>query len=527
MAEKKTAVIIGAGPAGLTAALELLRRTDIKPIVLEQTSVIGGISRTVNFKGNRIDIGGHRFFTKSRRVNEFWLGIFPRQCAPASDDIVLNRRLFEPAGGDCAADPEKNDRVMLVRQRITRILSFDKFFDYPVTLSLKTLRGLGALRTLKIGASYLRYSAAPIKPERSLEDFFTNRFGRELYQTFFKDYTQKVWGVPCSEIKPEWGAQRVKGLSIAKTLMHAAGKLVPGFQPRNVETSLIEQFMYPKLGPGQLWERVAELVVEKGGEVRFGSKAVGLELSGGRISSVSVRDAASGAVSVLRPDFVFSTMPVKELFAALPQNQIPPEAAAAAAGLQYRDFLTVGVLAKDLTLKNDTSVRTINNIVPDTWIYIQENYVKMGRLQIYNNWSPYLVGPRGGVWLGVEYFCNEGDEFWSSSDQKLCALAVEELARMKMLRKEDVMDTVVERSLKTYPAYFGAYENFGLARAFADGIDNLFLIGRNGMHRYNNQDHSMLTAMAAVDNIVEGRRDRSNIWKVNTEQDYHETCRTE
>ena len=523
MAEKRTAVIIGAGPAGLTAALELLRRTDIKPIVLEQTAAIGGISRTVNHNGNRIDIGGHRFFTKSRRVNEFWLDIFPLQCAPASDDLALGRQLFAPRGSDCLADPEKADGVMLMRQRVSRILFLDKFFDYPVTLSLKTLRNLGGLRTLKIGASYLRYSASPIKPEKSLEDFFTNRFGRELYRTFFRDYTQKVWGVPCSGIRPEWGAQRVKGLSVAKTLLHAAGKLLPGVGSRNVETSLIEQFMYPKLGPGQLWERVAELVVEKGGEIRRGSKAEGMGLVTGRVSSVSVRDTASGVVSELHPDFVFSTMPVKELFAALPPAQLPPEAAAAAAGLQYRDFVTVGVLARGLTIKNDTAMRTVGNLVPDTWIYIQENYVRMGRLQVFNNWSPYLVGPKGGVWLGAEYFCNEGDEFWNSPDTALARLAVEELVKMRVLDADAVMETAVERSLKTYPAYFGSYDNFGQARAFTDEIDNLFLVGRNGMHRYNNQDHSMLTAMAAVDNIVEGRRDKSNIWQVNTEQDYHES----
>ena len=515
-------MIIGAGPAGLTAALELLRRTDIKPVVLEQDAQAGGISRTVNCGGNRLDIGGHRFFTKSKRVQDFWLELFPLQCAPAKDDILLGRALFQPSPA-CEADPEKTDKVMLVRQRISRILFLQKFFDYPVRLSMATLRGLGLGRTVKIGLSYLKYSAFPVKPESSLEDFFTNRFGRELYRTFFRDYTEKVWGVPCSGIKPEWGAQRVKGLSVWKALQHAVLSGLPGAKKRQVETSLIEQFMYPKLGPGQLWERAAEQVRELGGEVRYRAQVRGLQLEGKRVSTVTARDAESGAQTNYRADFVFSSMPVRDLFAALPQGQIPAGAKAAAAGLQYRDFITAGVLLKQLKLKNNTPIKTVEGLVPDSWIYIQENYVKMGRLQVFNNWSPYLVGPRGGVWLGAEYFCNEGDSFWTMPDADIAGLAVAELAKMNIADASDVLETAVVRSPKAYPAYFGTYDDFPRVRDFADSLENLYLVGRNGMHRYNNQDHSMLSAMTAVDNILSGRRDRDNVWDVNTEQEYHES----
>lgn len=532
----KKAVIIGAGPAGLTAAWELLDRADIQPIVLETTRELGGISRTVNHNGNRIDIGGHRFFSKSDRVMSWWLNILPLQGAPARDDLILKRTVplarevsRRPLGAPQAVtgpapDPERSDLAMLYRERVSRIFFRRRFFKYPVTPDWETLRGLGVWRVFKIGFSYVWTRLRPRRRETSLEDFFINRFGTELYATFFRDYTHKVWGVPCRVIKPEWGAQRIKGLSISRALLHALRKPLrrdSSLSQKGVETSLIEQFMYPKFGPGQMWEEVAAQIVAHGGEIRQGHRVEEMRLAEGRVASVIARDQRTGERVEVSGDWFFSTMPVQELIAGMGEAP-PPAVREVAAGLVYRDFITVGLLMKRLRIRNQTTRRTINDIVPDNWIYIQENDVKIGRLQIFNNWSPYMVRDPDTVWVGLEYFCNEGDDLWRMPDDQLAAFAATELAKIGVGDVQDVLDRVVIRVPKTYPAYFGTYDRFDLIRDYTDTIPNLFLIGRNGMHRYNNQDHSMLTAMVAVDNIVAGCRDKSNIWKVNVEEEYHE-----
>ena len=506
MSNNKLAIIIGAGPAGLTAAFELLDKTDITPIVFEQTSDIGGISKTVNYKGNRIDIGGHRFFSKSDRVMDFWLNILP----------------MEQTG--TPADPQKTDKVMLLRQRLSRILFMRKFFDYPISLTIKTIKNLGLIRILKIGLSYMKAQAFKIKEEKSLEDFLINRFGRELYNTFFKDYTEKVWGVPCDKIKPEWGAQRIKGLSITKAIIHAIKAVIKkdsSVSQKEVETSLISQFLYPKFGPGQLWEAVAEIIKSKGGQIFLNHKVVGINFRDNKISSIKVKNEQTGERKEFAADYVFSTMAVKDLIEAMGQA-VPENIREIASGLCYRDFITVGLLAKKLKIKNDTDIKTVNNIVPDNWIYIQEPDVKIGRLQIFNNWSPYMVADGNNVWLGLEYFCNQGDELWNTPDEKFKALAASELAKIGIIDSADVLDSVVIRVEKTYPAYFGSYDRFDTVRKYTDRFENLFLIGRNGMHRYNNQDHSMLTAMTAVENIISGVTTKENIWQVNSEEEYHE-----
>lgn len=498
----KIAVIIGAGPAGLTAAFELLDKTDIKPIIFEQTSDIGGISKTVSYKGNRIDIGGHRFFSKSDRVMQFWLNLFP-----------------------VGADPEKQDKVMLLRQRISRILFMRKFFDYPISLTLKTVAILGLFRTFKIALSYIKARIFPVKEEKSLEHFLINRFGRELYKTFFKDYTEKVWGVTCDKIKPEWGAQRIKGLSITRAIKHAVKAALRrdmSIGQKEIETSLISQFLYPKYGPGQLWEAVAEIIKSKGGQIYLNHKVVGLIHQNNKISSVKIKNEKTGEQKEFEADYVFSTMSVKDLIEAMGQA-VPENIRKTASGLCYRDFITVGLLVKKLKIKNDTGVKTINDIVPDNWIYIQEKDVKIGRLQIFNNWSPYMVADENTVWLGLEYFCNESDELWNMADDKFREFAASELVKIGLIDKENVLDGVVMRMPKTYPAYFGSYDQFDIIRNYTDGFNNLFLIGRNGMHRYNNQDHSMLTAMAAVENIINDVATKDNIWQVNSEEEYHET----
>jgi len=522
---QKTAIIIGAGPAGLTAAIELLNRTDIKPIVFEQTGDIGGISKTINYKGNRIDIGGHRFFSKSDRVMKFWMDVLPVQTEPSKDDILLNRDLppneFQKT---VEADPEKQDKVMLIRSRLSRILFLRKFFDYPISLTLVTVVNLGIFRTFKITLSYLKARIFRIKEEKSLEDFLINRFGKELYNTFFKDYTEKVWGISCDKINPEWGAQRIKGLSITRAIIHAVKAILhkdKSIGQKEIETSLISQFLYPKFGPGQLWEAVSLDIQAKGGQVLLHNKVIGFENNGGIIKSVTVRDEKTNEIKKIEADFVFSTMPVKDLIADM-QN-VPQNVKEIADGLCYRDFITVGVLASKLKVQNNTKVKTLNGLVPDNWIYIQEKDVKIGRLQIFNNWSPYMVANDNTVWMGLEYFCDEGDSVWNMSDTQMKAFAISELEKIGIVNKEDVIDSVVAKVEKTYPAYFGTYNKFDVIKNYTDAFVNLFLIGRNGMHRYNNQDHSMLTAMTAVDNILKGISSKENIWQVNTEEDYHES----
>jgi protoporphyrinogen oxidase len=532
----KTAIIIGAGPAGLTAAWELLDRTDIRPIVLEMSADLGGISKTVNFKGNRIDIGGHRFFSKDDRVMAWWQNILPLQGAPSRDDRELGRKiplaqssLQRPLRATApetvpAPDPERTDKVMLVRNRVSRIFFHRRFFQYPITLEAQTIRNLGLWRTARIGVSYVLTRLRPARRERSLEDFFINRFGPELYRTFFRDYTEKVWGVACREIKPEWGAQRIKGLSVTRAVLHALRKPFQrsgSLAQKEVETSLIEQFMYPKFGPGQMWEEVARQIVAHGGEIRMRQRVTGLRVAESRVVSVDILDEATGNTETLSGDWVFSTMPVQELVAGMGEAA-PPPVREVAAGLVYRDFITVGLLLRKMKIRNQTGTPTVNNIVPDNWIYIQESDVRIGRLQIFNNWSPYMVKDPGTVWIGLEYFCNEGDELWRLPDDEFSRFGCAELVKMDIIAADDVLDSCVIRMPKTYPAYFGTYDRFQEIRDFVDGIDNLFLIGRNGMHRYNNQDHSMLTAMVVVDNILAGVRARSSVWDVNVEGKYHE-----
>jgi protoporphyrinogen oxidase len=520
---KKYAIIIGAGPAGLTAAYELLEKTDIQPIIFEASHDIGGISKTINYKGNRIDIGGHRFFSKSCRVMQWWQNILPIMGQPARDDLVLGRKVAV-SDTSHAPDPEKEDKVLLVRSRLSRILFLRRFFDYPVALNINTIANLGPVKIIKIAFSYFKARMFPIRKEKNLEDFFINRFGNELYRTFFKDYTEKVWGVSCKDIKPEWGAQRIKGLSITTAILHALKKITTrdtSIAQKGTETSLIEQFLYPKFGPGQMWEEVAKIIIKKGGEIHRNNEVVAIDLFEGQIKSVQVRNTLTGETKKQAGNYFFSTMPISDLVKAI-TAEIPAEVRQIASGLMYRDFITVGLLLKKLEVSNKTGRKTINNIVPDNWIYIQERDVKIGRLQIFNNWSPYLVHNPDNVWIGLEYFCTEGDHLWTKSDDDFIRFAIDELVKINIIKKEDVIDSCIFRVKKAYPAYFGSYDKLDIITKFTDQIPNLFLIGRNGMHKYNNADHSMLTAMIAVENILSGRTDKSNIWSINAEDEYHE-----
>ena len=519
--EQETAIIIGAGPAGLTAAIELQRQSRIKPIVIEVSHEIGGISRTVRYKGNRMDIGGHRFFSKSDRVMRWWLDLMPVETDPGETGLLgYQGRQSDLPARTSAPNPRSEDLVMLLRQRKSRIYFLRRFFDYPISLTAATFRNLGLLRTLRCGVSYMRSALLPKRKERTLEDFIINRFGRQLYLTFFKSYTEKVWGVPCDQISAEWGAQRIKGLSLKGVVTHFLKKTFArgnseDIAQRKTETSLIEKFLYPKFGPGQLWEHAADRVREAGGEIHLGLEIDRIFVEAGKVVRVEGVNQA-GERATWTGDYFFSTMPVRDLVRAI-TPPVPAEVAEVAEGLMYRDFITVGLLASKLAV-------TENDGAPlkDNWIYIQEPDVIVGRLQIFNNWSPWLVADKDKVWIGLEYFCNDTDPMWKLSDQEMASFAIAEIAKIGILNAEDVLDSHVVHVPKTYPAYFGSYDRFEIIRSYLDSIENLFLVGRNGMHKYNNQDHSMLTAITAVENIVNGVTSKDNIWAINTEMEYHE-----
>ncbi len=515
---KKTLLIIGAGPAGLCAAHELAASSDTEILICDLNTIVGGLSRTENYKGNRIDIGGHRFFSKSEKVMDWWLSVLPLQGAPARDDLQQGREIDLVESGP---DPENTDTVFLRRSRLSRILYLRRLFPYPIGLSLRTLRILGLYRVITIGITYIQARLFPRKPENNLEDFLVNRFGSALYSMFFKDYTQKVWGVPCRAISSEWGRQRIKGLSISKALEHAVNSRIKrdtSLQQRQVETSLINNFLYPKLGPGQLWEEVARHLVDKGVTLRLGCKVTGLKVLRNRITAATIEDLGNGTVETIAVDSIFSSMPVKDLITAM-EDHPPDNVREVAEGLVYRDFITVGILLKKIrSPEEDTGAYHL----PDNWIYVQENDVLMGRIQIFNNWSPYMVAHKEQVWIGLEYFCTKGDSFWSMDDAGIIQTAADELIKISFIDRDDILDAAVIRAPYAYPAYFGSYPRFSEIRKYTDSIENLYLIGRNGMHRYNNTDHSMLSAMTAVELYQQGTLSRERIWNINVEGEYHE-----
>ena len=514
----KKIIIIGAGPAGLTAAYELLRDNngEYDVTVLEETDAIGGISKTVNYKGNRMDMGGHRFFSKIPEVNKWWNEMLPMQGVPSKDDKYLKRSVSIVDGGP---DPKKTDRVMLSRHRVSRILFNDKFYDYPVSLKPETIRNFGFLTTLKVGLSYLA-AVVRKRPETNLENFYINCFGKELYSMFFEYYTENLWGRHPSEIDASWGAQRTKGLSIVGIIKDFFGKVFH-VRDRKVNTSLIEEFKYPKLGPGQLWEVTADEVKKLGGKIIMNAKVTKLHKSSDNtLTGISyVKDDCE---YILNGDAVISSMPVKDLVAGM--NDVPEEPARIAAGLPYRDYMTLGVLVSKLNLKNKTAMRTVGNIVPDCWVYVQDRRVKMGRFQVYNNWSPYMVKDLAHtVWLGLEYFVTEGDKFWNMTESQFSRFCVREMLKLGLITSEEqVLDTHMEKVKKAYPAYFDTYEEMDTLIDYLNTIPNLYCVGRNGQHRYNNIDHSMVTSFEAVKAIRNGSSDRSAIWNVNTEKEYHE-----
>ena len=464
-------LIVGAGPAGLTAAYVLAGNG--KPVlVLEKDAQVGGIARTVEYKGFRFDIGGHRFFTKVGPINDLWRTVM---------------------GGE-----------MLKRPRLSRIYYGGKYFDYPLK-PVNALRGLGVVNAVRIVLSYVWSRIRPVTPEVSFEDWVSNRFGRRLYETFFKTYTEKVWGIPCHTIGAQWAAQRIKGLSLWTAVVNMLFRRFS--QPKSaVIKTLIEQFDYPRLGPGQMWEAFEKQVTAMGGVVALQSDVERLIVEGGRVVAAEYR--RNGQIEHVDVEAVISTMPLRQLVSSI-SPPAPAEVRAAAARLNYRDFLTVALVIDQ------------EDVFPDNWIYIHDPGVKLGRIQNFKNWSPDLVPDPSKTCLGLEYFCFEGDGLWTMTDAELVALGRREIGLLKLADPAKVIDGTVVRMPKAYPVYDQGYEQaLGVVRSWIDGIANLQVAGRNGMHKYNNQDHSMMTALLAARNILGlGTYDP---WKVNTDAEYHE-----
>lgn len=523
--KEKNVLIIGAGPAGLSAAHRLLssnqnkgneKNTKYNILILEADTQVGGISKTVEYNGYRMDLGGHRFFSKNQEVNDFWNEIMPLQGKPSYDDVINGRQLeLNPNG----PDPKLENNVFLKRQRVSRIFYKRKFFDYPVSLKYSTLKNMGFLSTIKVGCGYLK-SCVSKKDENNLENFYINRFGKPLYSMFFEDYTEKLWGRHPSNISADWGAQRVKGLSIKALLKNMMPKSKKKKQEQ--ETSLIEEFIYPKYGPGQFWEKVACEIEKMGGTIKYNCEVTKIIQENDKISKIIFKDE-NGNEKEVQADYFMSSMPLKDLVVNM--NNVPQNINYIASKLPYRDFVTVGVLVNQLKLKNNNKkIHTINHLIPDCWLYIQEPDVKMGRVQVFNNWSPYLLHEISNVWISTEYFCNEGDDFWNMTDKEASDFVIKELIKTGIISDEkDVKDTHRVKVKKAYPAYFDTYSNIDEVINYLNTINNLYCIGRNGQHRYNNMDHSMLTGFYAADDIINNLNNKNKIWNVNAEKEYHES----
>ena len=486
-ARDKKAVIIGAGPAGLAAAYYFLTETeDIKPILIEKSDSVGGISKTVFFDGNGIDIGGHRMFSKNQQIVDLWEYFLP-------DEIKNN------------INPDEQDIVMLRRKRFSEIFYLRKLFAYPISMSPKTFKNMGLKRTILAGLSYLK-SAIFKRKENNLEDFMINRFGKVLYSMFFESYTEKVWGRHPRNISKEWGEQRIKGLSLVKAVLNAL------HLTKKKETTLIEEFSYPKFGCGQLWDLMAGKISQLGGEIHYNSEVIGINNDDSKIYSVKIKE--NGEEKEVFADYFLSSMPVKDLVCGMTnQNE---DVVKIASKLPYRDYMLVGLYLNDLNLKEN------GKLTRDCWIYIQEPDVKLGRMQIMNNWSPYLVKDKDKIFISLEYFCDEGDDFWNMPDDDFIKMAIEETAKLGIIKKEDVISSTRLRVQKAYPAYFDSYKDFDKIREYLDKFENLYCIGRNGQHRYNNMDHSMLTGIEAV-KVIAGKSEREVLWNINAEQEYHES----
>jgi protoporphyrinogen oxidase len=466
----KNVVIMGGGPAGLTAAYKLSEK-NIQSTVIEKDNIVGGISRTVHFKGYGFDLGGHRFFTKIDEIDRLWNKVI-------KEDFLL-------------------------RSRLSRIYFNETFFDYPIR-PLNAFKGLGLRNSILIIGSFIKAQAFPKMPEDTFDKWVSNRFGRHLFNLFFKNYTEKVWGISCNKISAEWACQRIKDLSLVSALKNSVFSHEPK-DKRKVIKTLIGQFHYPKKGPGMMWEGFARIFQDRGGSLQLESEITRILWKNNQVSAVAVN--SKGSEQIISGSHFISSLPIRELIQKF-DPPVPEKVMEAAASLNYRDFLTVALVVD----KRD--------LFRDNWIYIHDSGVKVGRIQNFKNWSPFMVPDENKSCLGLEYFCFENDELWSMADKDLITLGAQELEKLGFLTQKDVLDGCVVRMPKAYPVYEGRYQDsLKIIRNFLGNISNIELVGRNGMHRYNNMDHSMLTAMLAVKNIMGEDHD---LWAVNAEQDYHE-----
>src|SRR5215831_14686905 len=470
-ASEKQVVIIGAGPAGLSAAYQLAK-LNLHPTVLEKGDKVGGLARTESYKGFYFDMGGHRFFTKVDEVKKMWHEIL-------AEDFLR-------------------------RPRLSRIYYNQRFFHYPLK-PLNALTGLGLWESLLIAFSYLRWRIAPYRQEESFEQWVTNRFGKRLFETFFKTYTEKVWGISCSELKAEWAAQRIKDLSLKTALLSMFVK------PKKTIKTLIDEFDYPRLGPGMMWKAVQEAIEQRNGRVQLNSEVIRINRTGSRIDSISV--ANNGDQRTIQGTHFISSMPLTDFVKRL-KPEPPSKVLKAAEQLKYRDFLTVCLIVNKPEL------------FPDNWIYVHDPAVKVGRIQNFKNWSPDMVPDPRKTSLGLEYFCTEGDELWNMQDADLIEIAKREVQRIGLANYSDIESGCVFRVPKSYPVYDSDYrDSLATLKEFVTSLENFQTVGRNGLHRYNNQDHAMLTGMLAVRNLAFG--EHNDLWSVNADQEYHEEIRAE
>lgn len=481
----KKAVIIGAGPSGLAFAYELIeKKSNIMPIIIEKLPCVGGLSRTVYKNNMGVDIGGHRLYTNDEYVKSIWFKFLSVQNAKAIDDIICSRDINYPQEGK---NPNEFDDVMLIRNRFSSIIYNNQFFPYPLKINFQTLKKLGFLKSLKAGISYFK-SVFIKREEKSLEDFMMNRFGKVLYETFFKEYTKKVWGVDASVLSCEWGNERIRKLSLFKTVLNSILSNIK-FLKFKKETSLIDKFYYPKFGCSQLWDFMAQYIQNNGGKILLNCEFCGFEIENEKINAIKYKDE-NGNMAKIFGDYYISSAPIKDIVNDL---DISEEIKNSAKKLPYRDYILVSFYSDKLNLKNYTDYKTINNTTPDNWLYLQEDNAIAARIQIMNNWSPYLVVDFENKYLvSLEYFVNENDEFWKKTDDEIIKLAALECEKYNLFNSDNIIKTFAIREKKAYPAYFGEYKNIDEIKNALKKYKNLYLIGRNGQHKYNNMDEAMV-----------------------------------